>query len=96
MLRMFGWMENVNNETLYGDLSKLTSKIDVRLRSLAGHCLRHHKLPASQLVIWELSNGRMNPGRPPKTMIKTLLEDSGAALTTELRSLMLGQDVWRV
>ena len=88
------WMEHVNNKTLYGDLPKLTSKIAARRLSLAGHCLP--ELPASQVVIWEPTNERMNPGRPPKTMVKTLLEDNGAASTAELRSLMLERDVWHV
>ena len=41
-------------------------------------------------------HGKRNPGRPPKTMIQTPLENSGFASTTEQRTLMLERDVWHV
>lgn len=47
-------------------------------------------------ILWESTRGRKDPGRPPKTMVKALMEDAGAASTTELSMIMEERAVWRV
>ena len=85
--------------------SRLSEKASVNLLikntaarrlQLAGHCVRHPELPASRVILWEPSHGRMNPGRPSKTMVKTLKYDCDAETTEELRTLMEAREVWKV
>ena len=63
---------------------------------LAGHCHRHPELPANKLSVWEPNHGKRNPGRPIKTLLKTLIEDSGVKTKEELTNCMKDKDVWRV
>ena len=86
----------MTNVELYDELPMLTTKIEARRLQLAGHCLRHPELPASLVITWEPKHGRMNPGCPPKTMVNTLLEDSGVANVDELNTLMREREEWRV
>ena len=66
------WQQHMTNVELYDDLPMLTTKIETRRLQLAGHCLCHTELPASLVITWEPKYGRMNPGRPPKTMVNML------------------------
>lgn len=100
MLRMVlgvSWKDKVRNETLYGKLPKLSEKITSRRLKLAGHCIRHPELIASELVLWEPSNGRgkAQKGRPKTTYITTLQRDVGTENKEELRALMLNRDIWK-
>ena len=47
------WRDKVSNTVLYGKLPKLSDKIRSRRLKLAGHCIRHPELIASDLVVWE-------------------------------------------
>ncbi len=99
MLRVvfnISWQQHITNKELYGDLPKVSDKVAARRLKLAGHCLRHPELPASSLVLWEPTHGRKSQGRPAKSMIDTLKEDTGLASTGELRTLMQDRDEWRV
>ena len=44
---------------------------------LAGHCVRHPELAASELILWEPSHGKKSRGRPHATFIDTLKRDIG-------------------
>ena len=54
-----------------------------------GDCLRHPELPANKVIV--PTHGRRGPGRPTKTMLKTLIKDAGVVNKEELISCM--QDV---
>ena len=45
------WRDHVPNIILYGNLSKISTKIRERRMSLAGHCVRHKEEEASKLVL---------------------------------------------
>ena len=45
------WRDKVSNTVLYGKLPKLLDKIRSRRLKLAGHCIRHPELIASDLVV---------------------------------------------
>ena len=90
------WSSHTTNETLYGNLPPLTSKIAARRLRLAGHCHRHPELSTSKLVLWEPTHGHRGRGRPRTTYIDTLRRDTGAANSDELAVLMGNRDVWRI
>ena len=98
MLRMalnVSWEDHVKNIDLYGDLPRLSDKIRQRRMRLAGHCVRHPELGASELILWEPTHGRRARGRPHATYVDTLRRDTGMSSTSEIRSLMGDREEWR-
>ena len=100
MLRMVlgvSWKDKLQNKLLYGKLPRVSEKIRSRRLKLAGHCIRHPELVASDLVLWEPSDvrGRAHRGRPKATYVATLQRDVGTENKEELRSLMLDRDIWK-
>ena len=98
MLRMVlnvSWEDRVKNVDLYGTLSRVTDKIRARRMGLAGHCVRHPELVASDLILWEPKHGTRSRGRPATTYIDTLRRDIGLSNTGEIRALMNNSDLWR-
>lgn len=98
MLRMalnINWKEHRTNKEVYGDLPRVTHKIQQRRMRLAGHIVRHDDLIANKLVLWEPSHGRRSRGRPLLTYVDTLRSDTDLVDTSELRALMNDRLLWR-
>ena len=80
MLRMavnVTWQMKLKNSELYQKLPQVTEKIAQRRMRLAGHCIRHKEEIASDLVLWESSEGRASRGRRRRNFVDNLLEDTG-------------------
>ena len=98
MLRMalnINWKERRTNREVYGDLPRVTTKIQERRMKLAGHVVRHDDLVANKLVLWEPTHGRRSRGRPPITYVDVLRDDAEAENVNELRALMNDRLLWR-
>ena len=98
MLRMalnINWREHRTNGYVYGDLPRVTSKIQQRRMRLAGHVVRHDDLIANKLVLWEPIHGRRSRGRPQLTYVDILLRDADVDNTKELRALMNDRMLWK-
>ena len=89
------WEDHVRNVDLYGYLPRLSDTIRQRRMRLAGHCVRHPELTASELILWEPTHGKKSRGRPHATFIDTLKRDSGLNNTAEIRTLMMDRVQWR-
>ena len=89
------WEDHVRNSDLYDKLPLLSDKIRQRRMRLAGHCVRHPELTASELILWEPSQGTRAVGGPRTTFIDTLKRDTGVSSVSEIRTLMEDRDVWR-
>ena len=89
------WSEHLTNRELYGNLPKVTDKIRERRLKLAGHCVRHSEEVASNLVLWQPSQGKPNRGRKRKTYLDNLMSDTNMESVDDLRSLMKDRDLWR-
>jgi hypothetical protein len=74
-------LQKMTNSQLYGELPLLSDKIQVRRLKLVGHLLRHNDESASQLVIWRSTNGKVRRGRPMRTYVDQLENDSGLPAT---------------
>ena len=85
----------MKNVDLYGKLPPVSSKVEARRLKLAGHCVRHSDEVASNLILWEPSQGRMNVGRRAVTYIDVLKEDTGLETTNELKTAMKDRNEWR-
>ena len=98
MLRMalnITWDVHMRNVDLYGSLPRLTDKIRERRMRLAGHCIRHPELVASELVLWEPTHGTRNVGKRHTTYIDCLKRDTGLSNTAEVKTLMEDRQRWK-
>ena len=98
MLRMalnVSWKSHTSNESLYGNLPKVSQKVRERRMRLAGHCVRHPEEPASQLVLWQPTEGKRSRGKPATTYIDNLLADSGLDDIEHLDTAMRHREYWR-
>ena len=98
MLRMalnISWKQKLTNTQLYQELPPVSQKIQARRMKLAGHCVRHPEEVASDLVLWEPTEGKTNRGRRTISYIDNLKEDTGVSTTAEIRTLMMDRDLWR-
>ena len=76
-------------------LPRLSNKLRSRRLKMAGHCIRHPELLASDLVLWEPMHGRAQQGRPRQSYLSMLLKEVGTNSKEELRTLMRDRDIWR-
>ena len=61
---------------------------------LAGHCVRHSEMVASNLVLWKPSHGKPNRGRKRKTYLDNLMNDTtNMERVDRLQSLMMDRDL---
>ena len=71
--------DKISNDTLYGNLPKLSDKIRSRRLQLAGHCMRHPELLECDLVTWkpEAQRGEAKRDRLMQCYLLTLIRDVG-------------------
>ncbi|MCP4493068.1 MAG: hypothetical protein GY820_38085 [Gammaproteobacteria bacterium] len=97
MLRMalnIDWKDMVSNAIVYGNLPRVTDRIQERRMRLAGHISRHEDLVAHQLLFWDPKHGHRGPGRPHLTYIDMLKRDTNLDEVAEIESLMAGRVLW--
>ena len=74
------WREHLTKQQLYGHLPLITKTIKVRRTRHAGHCWSRRDELISDVLLWTLSHGRAKAGRPARTYIQQLCEDTGCNL----------------
>ena len=79
---------------LYGHLPPITKTIQVRRTRYAGHCLRSRDELISNVLLWTPSHGREKAGRPARTYIEQLCEDTGCS-QEDLPEAMNDREKWR-
>ena len=79
------WRDHITNKELYGDLPKITTRISIRRLHFAGHCMRSKGRIISELVTWRRTQGRRSAGRPTKTFVDLLHQDTG--FTIEIQEI---------
>ena len=62
---------------------------------LAGHCIRHPDTIANLDLFWMPKHGKKGRGRPKKTFIDNIKEDTGLDDLEEIRSIMMDRKLWR-
>ncbi|XP_047494979.1 uncharacterized protein LOC125043070 [Penaeus chinensis] len=87
------WNEHCTNKDLYKDIPMITKTIKSRRLRFAGHCWRSNEL-VHDLLFWEPSQGKIKRGRPAKTYIKQLAEDTGLS-HNEMQNAMRDRQTWR-
>ena len=79
---------------LYGHLPPITTTIQVRRTRHAGHCWRSRDELISDVLLWTPTHGRAKAGRPARTCIQQLCEDTGCS-SEDLLEAMNDREKWR-
>ena len=76
-LRLHVWRQHPTRHQLYGHLPPITKTIQVRRTRHAGHCWRSRDELIRDVLLWTPTYGRAKAGRPARTYIQQLCEDTG-------------------
>ena len=71
------WRQHPTKHQLYDHLPPITKTIQVTQTRHAGHCWRNRDELISDVLLWTPTYGRAKAGRPPRTYIQQLCEDTG-------------------
>ena len=71
------WRQHPTRHQLYGHLPPITKTIQVRRTRHAGHCWRSKDELISDVLVWTLAYRQVKAGRPARTYIQQLCEDTG-------------------
>ena len=88
------WRQHPTRHQLYGHLPPITKTIQVRRTRHAGHCWRSRDELIRDLLLWTPTHGRAKAGRPARTYIQQLCEDTGCC-PEELPEAMNDREEWR-
>ena len=88
------WRQHHTRHQLNGHLPPITKTIQVRRTRHAGHCWRSRDELISDLLLWTPTYGRAKAGRPARTYIQQLCEDTGCS-PEDLPEAMNDREKWR-
>ena len=88
------WRQHPTRHQLYGHLPPITKTIQVRRIRHAGHCWRSKDELISDVPLWTPTYGQAKVGRPARTYIQQLREDTGYN-TEDLPEAMNNREKWR-
>ena len=71
------WRQHPTRHQLYGHLPPITKTIQVRRTRHAGHCWRSRDELIRDVLLWTPTHGCAKAGRPARTYIQQLCEDTG-------------------
>ena len=88
------WRQHPTRHQLYGHPPPITKTIQVRRTRHAGHCWRSRDELISDVLLWTPTHGRAKAGRPARTYIQQLCEDTGCC-PKDLPRAMNDREEWR-
>ena len=88
------WRQRPTKHQLYGHLPPISKTIQARQTRHAGHCWRSKGELISDVLLLTSTYGRANAGRPARTYIQQLCEDTGCN-PEDLPEAMNDREKWR-
>ena len=88
------WRQHPTRRQLYGHLPPITKTIQIRRARHAGHCWRSKDELVSDVLLWTPTYGQAKAGRPARTYIQQLCEDTGCNPEV-LPEVMNDREKWR-
>ena len=88
------WQQHPTRHQLYGHLPPITKTIQVRRTRHAWHCWRSRDELIRDVLLWIPTHGRAKAGRPARTYIQQLCEDTGCC-PEDLPRAMNDREEWR-
>ena len=98
MLRVImnkSWRDKITNKELYGDIPRLSDTILIQRLRFAGHCWRSKNELVSDVLLWQPQHGKNARGRPAKTYIDQLRDDTDLQTSREMKTAMEDRDGWK-
>ena len=87
------WRQHPTRYQLYGHLPPITKTIQVRRARHAGHYWRSKDELISDVLLWTPAYGQAKAGRPARTYIQQLCEDTGCS-PEDLPKAMNDREKW--
>ena len=88
------WRQHPTRHKVYGHLPPITKTIQVKQTRHAGHCWRSKDELISDVLLWTPAYGQAKAGRPARTYIQQLCEDTGCS-PEDLPKAMNDWEKWR-
>ena len=88
------WQQHPTRHQLYGHLPPIRKTIQVRRTRHAGHSWRSRDELIRDVLLWIPTHGRAKAGRPARTYIQQLCEDTGCC-PEDLPRAMNDREEWR-
>ena len=88
------WRQHPTRRQLYSHLPPITKTIQVRWTRHARHCWRSKDELVSDVLLWTPTYGQAKAGRPARTYIQQLCEDTGCN-PEDLLEAMNDREKWR-
>ena len=88
------WQQHPTRHQLYSHLPPITKTIQARRTRHAGHCWRSKDEIVSDVLLWTPAYGQSKAGRPARTYIKQLCDDTGCN-PEDLPEAMNDREMWR-
>ena len=88
------WRQHPTKQQLYGHLLPITKTIQIRRTRHAGYSWRGRDELISDVLLWIPSHGRAKVGRPARTYIQQLCEDTECS-PEDLPEAMSDREKWR-
>ena len=88
------WRQHPSRHQLYGHQPPIPKTIRVSRTRHAGHCCRSRDELISDVFLWTPTYGRAKAGRPARTYVKQLREDTGCS-PEDLPEAMNDREKWR-
>ena len=88
------WRQHPTKHQLYGHLLPITKTIQVRRTRHTGHYWRSRDELISDVLPWTPTYGRAKAGRPVRTYIQQLCEDTGCS-PKDLQEAINDREKWR-
>ena len=88
------WQQHPTRRQLYGHLPPITKTIQARRTRHAGHCWRSKDEIVSDMLLWTPAYGQSKAGRPARTFIQQLCDDTGCN-PEDLPKAINDRETWR-
>ena len=88
------WRQHPTKHQLHGHLPPITKTIKVRRTRHAGNCWGSRDELISNVLLWTPTYGRVKAGRPARSYIQQLYEDTGCS-SEDLPEAMNDREKWR-
>ena len=88
------WRKHPTRHQLYDHLLPIAKTNRVRRTRHAGNCWRRRDELINDVLLWTLTYGRAKAGRPARTYIQQLCEDTGCS-PEDLPEAMNDREKWR-
>ena len=88
------WKKHPTKKRIYSHLSPISTSIRERRLKLAGHLWRNKQELASDVLFWDPKQGKRSIGRPHRTYIDQLVDDTDLALE-DIPKAMDDRKIWQ-